>query len=272
VLDKTLIMIFLLEECNNDCPHCVRTDEPMLPGYKLYSEQLKICLEDCKKLESIEWVHFSGGEPTIWREGALGLVDLLIAISDAGFDPGFTTNGIIFQDYNECKGFFKKYLENSDRVLRLYLSIDTFHSNFDAVKGIAPSLDNLLRLGEDLTHEKKKQLDLTVLVVISKDVNSLLPEEMIRHYESMGVDFRFLPLKPMGKAGNLTDLCPVLRSDKPEDLGAYHKYYNKELVESRSVDNIVLIGNDYYFHTPQFRKIARLGRIPENVFEKYKSV
>jgi len=95
VLDKTLIMIFLLEECNNDCPHCVRTDEPMLPGYKLYSEQLKICLEDCKKLESIEWVHFSGGEPTIWREGALGLVDLLIAISDAGFDPGFTTNGII---------------------------------------------------------------------------------------------------------------------------------------------------------------------------------
>jgi len=154
----------------------------------------------------------------------------------------------------------------------LYLSIDTFHSNFDAVKGIAPSLDNLLRLGEDLTHEKKKQLDFTVLVVISKDVNSLLPEEMIRHYESMGVDFRFLPLKPMGKAGNLTDLCPVLRSDKPEDLGAYHKYYNKELVESRSVDNIVLIGNDYYFHTPQFRKIARLGRIPENVFEKYKSV
>ena len=265
------MMIFLLEECNNKCPHCVRTDEPMPAGYKLSSEQLEICLEDCKKLKSVEWVHFSGGEPTLWREDGFGLVDLMITIADAGFDPGFTTNGIIFQDYRECENFFRKYIKNSNRVLRLYLSIDTFHSNFDAVKGRAASLDNILKLVEALIPEEKEKINLIVMAVISKDVKSLLPNEMIRHYESLGVDFRFLPLKSMGKAMEFIDLCPDLSSGKPEDLGAYHKYYKKELAESRDTDNIILIGNDYYFHNPQFRKIARLGDLPENIIEKYRS-
>ena len=67
-INKSLMMIFLLEECNFSCNHCVREDEPMPINYKLTFEQLKLCLTDCQTLETIEWVHFSGGEPTLWTD------------------------------------------------------------------------------------------------------------------------------------------------------------------------------------------------------------
>ena len=63
--DKSLMMIFLLEECNLECAHCIREDESMEPGYRLSFEQLQLCLSDCHGLESIRWVHFSAGEPAL---------------------------------------------------------------------------------------------------------------------------------------------------------------------------------------------------------------
>ena len=45
-IDSTFMMIFLLEECNFSCDHCVRCDEPMAPGYTLTYEQLNTCLSD----------------------------------------------------------------------------------------------------------------------------------------------------------------------------------------------------------------------------------
>ena len=40
----------------------------MDPGYQLSFRQLQLCLSDCRGLKSITWVHFSGGEPTLWTE------------------------------------------------------------------------------------------------------------------------------------------------------------------------------------------------------------
>ena len=76
ITDTSLMMLFLLEECNFACPHCVRDEEPMPPGYRLTFEQLRACLRDCRGLPSVSWVHFSGGEPTLWEEAGLDLVDL----------------------------------------------------------------------------------------------------------------------------------------------------------------------------------------------------
>ena len=75
IRDKSLMMIFLLEECNFECSHCLREDEPMVPGYKLSFKQLQLCLSDCQRLESISWVHFTGGEPTLCTD-LFDLVDL----------------------------------------------------------------------------------------------------------------------------------------------------------------------------------------------------
>jgi len=166
------------------------------------------------RLESVSWVHFSGGEPTLWKEGNRSLIDLLLEISIKGFTPGFTTNGSYF-------------------ALRLYLSIDTFHKNFDTAKGRARSLDNIMKYTRKLPRARADLLDITVMAVISKDFKSLLPDGMIEHYESLGINFGFVPLLPVGRAKSFDHLCPDLSSDDPEDLGAYRRFFQKNEVKRR---------------------------------------
>ena len=269
ITDKSLMMIFLLEECNFSCPHCVREDEPMYPGYRLTFEQLKMCLSDCHKLKCIQWVHFSGGEPTLWRDGKADLVKLLIEISKAGFEPGFTTNGSYFTDYQKCRNLFQKYLDSTNKPLHLYISIDTFHNNFDVKKGRAKSLDNVIKCISNMSLEKAKLINIALIVVISKDSQSLIPDEMIEHYESLGVKFNFIPLQLKGKTKSFAHLCPDLSSNKLEDLGAYYRFRSKEIrKKTDETSNLVLIGNDYYFSNP-WRKIAQLRHLSEKIIKEY---
>ena len=275
IKDKSLMMIFLLEECNFTCAHCSREDEPMEPGYKLSFEQLRQCLSDCRRLESIRWFHFSGGEPTLWTEKNHGLVDLLLEISNAGFTPGFTTNGSFFVNYSRCRDLFAGYFDGSTMPLRIYLSIDTFHHNFNPEKGRARSLDNVIKLKKNLQEEKADLLDISVIVIVSKDLNSLLPDEMIKYYKSQGIKFNFVPLYPMGKAKSFSHLCPDLSSDNPDDLGAYRRFHKKVRRKMRGdtkdqlrTDHIILIGDDYYFSDP-WHKVARLGHLPDTIIRAY---
>jgi molybdenum cofactor biosynthesis enzyme MoaA len=275
ITDNSLMMILLLEKCNFTCAHCVREDEPMDPDYKLSFEQFRSCLSDCRKLESISWVHFTGGEPTLWAERKRDLVDLLLEIAKAGFTPGLTTNGSFFVDYDRCHGFFGKYADNSDMPLRVYLSIDTFHNNFSAKRARARSLDNVIKCKQELPRERAELLDIVVQAVVSKDPQSLLPTEMIEHYEFLGVRFGFVPLLPKGKAKSFRHLCPDLSSSNPEDLGAYRPFHEKKSQEKRGrtksrnrVDFIHLIGNDYYLANP-WRKVAQLGHLPDTIIRAY---
>jgi MoaA/NifB/PqqE/SkfB family radical SAM enzyme len=277
IADKSFMMIFLLEECNFACPHCVREDEPMDCGYRLSFRQLQSCLADCRALGCIRRVHFSGGETTLWREGALDLVDLLLEIAGAGFTPGFISNGSLFCQYERCYDFFRRYVEVSTVPLRFYLSIDTFHNNFDPETGRARSLDNVLRCKRDLPANTGDLLgEPEVVVVVSKDPASLLPDEMVAHYRSHGVRFGFVPLRYGGKARSMRDLCPELDSDDASALGAYGRYApeqrpNKPEHDAQRVraDYPILIGDDYYVHIGigdehrdnRWRKIAKLGQL-----------
>lgn len=275
IKDKSLMMIFLLEECNFTCAHCGREDEPMDPGYKLSFDQLQQCLSDCRNLESISWVHFSGGEPTLWREKKRDLIDLLTEIANAGFTPGFTSNGSFFVNYERCHEFFARYFYDSTMPLRLYFSIDTFHKNFDPKKGRAKSLDNIIKLKNELPKEKADLLDIFVIVIVSKDFNSLLPEEMIKYYRSLGIKFNFVPLYPMGRAKSFSHLCPDLDSDNPEDLGVYRRFHKKESRKKPDdtknllrTDHIILISDDYYFSDP-WHMVGRLGHLPDEIIRAY---
>jgi hypothetical protein len=269
IIDRTLMMIFLLETCNLSCPHCVRDDEPMDTGYRLTSRQLLECLRDCDRLETIEWVHFSGGEPTLWREGERDLVDLLVDISNAGFEPGFTTNGVLMEDAAYCHDLLGRYFARADRPLRLYLSIDTFHRNFEPETGRAASLDNVVRFRGSMPAGQEGLLRVTALTVISRSEESLLPEGMTDHYGTLGVPFVFVPLRPKGRARALASLCPDEGSDRMEDLGAYGRF--RRLGRPRDPDasaNLVLIGSDYYLPDP-WRKVGRLGALPEDLVAAY---
>jgi MoaA/NifB/PqqE/SkfB family radical SAM enzyme len=273
--DRSLMMILLLEECNFDCPHCVREEEPMYPGYSLTYEQLKSCLADCRFLKSVRWIHFSGGEPTLWHEGKRSLIDLLLEIANAGFTPGFTTNGSFFIRYSKCSELLGKYVDISDLPLRIFLSIDTFHHNFNPRKGRAISLDNVVKFKQTLPQPQAELLDIAVITVISKDTESLLPEGMVEYYESLGVSFGFVPLHLMGKARSFAHLCPDLTSDNPEDLGAYARYHHKAGAKRRGAvkkenraDHINLIGDLYFFAEP-WRELGRLGHLPDAIVSAY---
>ena len=281
--DKSLMMVFLLEECNYACPHCVREDEPMDHGYTLSLQQLLRCLSDCRKLEAVNWVHFSGGEPTLWSEEGRDLVDLLLAISDAGFTPGFTTKGSAFLDCNDCDTFIKRYVDISTQPLRLYLSIDTFHGNFDRGTGRAISLDNVLSSCESLPQGKASLLQVCVLVAISKELGSLLPDEMVSHYESLGVRFAFVPLGARGRAKRMRHLCPVLDSGNPDDLGAYARFCESEQRDGSALgdkgtraSHIILVGDQYYVTLEggtdfgvRWQRIGRLGALPDTIIRHY---
>lgn len=273
--DRSLMMIFLLEECNLACVHCAREDAPMQPGYKLSFEQLQSCLSDCRNLESVSWVHFSGGEPTLWTDGNLNLIDILLEISKAGFTPGFTSNGSFFVDYGKCHDFFSKYVDDSAMPLRVYLSVDVFHRNFNMGKGRARILDNVFKCRRSLPRAKADLLDIKVLTVVSKDPGLLLPDEMIRHYKSLGATFVFTPLIYGGKAKSFGHLCPDLSSEKPEDMGAYWRFHREKTRKKQGVsrnqegaDHIILIGSDYYFTDP-WCKVGRLGHLPDTIIGAY---
>ena len=276
IKDKSLMMIFLLEECNFSCSHCLREDEPMFPGYKLSFNQLKRCFSDCRQLHSIEWIHFSGGEPTLWTDGKRDLIDLLIEISKAGYTPGFTSNGSSFNKYNECFNFLQKYIDDANKPLRIYLSIDTFHQNFDLKRGRSISLDNIIEYKNNLRSEKNELIDISLIVTISKDTSSLLPSEMVEHYDAQGIKFNFVPLKLAGKTKSCRHLCPILKSGKQEDMGAYYRYYRKQ-DQDNTISNLILIGNDYYLFKSDYNldyaqcwnKVGHLGHLPQRIIDAY---
>jgi len=285
IVDKSFMMVFLLEECNFACRHCVREDGPMDIGYRLPFRKLQSCLADCRTLGSIRRVHFSGGETTLWREGGLDLVDLLIEIATAGFIPGFISNGSSFQECEQCYDFFRRYVEASSVPLRFYLSIDTFHENLDPEKGRARSLDNVLHCKRELPHKTGDLLgEPQVVAIVSTDDTSLLPPQMVAHYQSQGVHFAFGPLRYSGKARSLRDLCPDLDSKDPDALGAYQRYAPKDRrtpsehdAERTIAKFLVLIGDDYYVHIGvndgrgqgHWQKVAKLGQLPDAIVRAY---
>lgn len=273
----------LLEPCNFDCSHCLRSEEPMVPGYRLSFRQLQQCLADCCALKTITWVHFSGGEPTLWTEGELDLVDLLLEIAQAGYTPAFTTNGSLFVEPSRCQDFFERYVNSSAARLMVFLSIDTFHRNFNARGGRAQSLDNVVKCKQRLPPEKAESLDIRVAACVSKDTKSLLPDGMVRYYESLGISFAFGPLRPLGKARDLRHLCPDVDSEEPEDLGAFQCFHEPELRGStpkqrrgrEAGEALCLIGSDYFlpYQDPErgyrWPKVAHLGSMPQDIVQAY---
>ncbi|MHC5039625.1 MAG: radical SAM protein [Planctomycetota bacterium] len=274
IRDTVMMGILLLEPCNFECPHCVRSDEPMARGYRLTFDQLRRCLEDCRALEKIETVHFSGGEPTLWREDGKDLVDLLTAIADAGFTPRFTTNGSAFLDVDACARFFEKFLERTEERLVVYVSVDTFHGNFDRNAGRAPCLDALAEWREGVPDSWKARVELQVITVVSKNPATLLPEGMVEGYEARGMKFGFIPLKEMGKArASLSEECPRTGSDDPEDWGAFSRFRTEtggSLPDSakREAHRLALIDEDYFLPLVDenrgdlWPRAGRLGALP----------
>jgi len=246
--------VSLLYKCNFNCEHCGyiyvgdAEDHIIRPGYRMTWDQVVTATKDCASLKDSYWnMNYTGGEPTLWREDGKDLVDILIATARANALPTYNTNGSYFDDYKRCYKFFHKYLDSTDVPLKTFISMDKFHKNYDQETGRAKSLDNILKFLETLPGEQRELLPTHVVIIVTKDPNSSLPEEMKKHYGAMGITFGDFPMLNIGKAKKLGDQLPEFSGFPPMPKR-----------EGSGPPGLVLVGEDYYFGN---KIIGKLGRM-----------
>jgi hypothetical protein len=205
-------------------------------------------IQDCTSVENSYWnMNYTGGEPTLWKEDGKDLADILIATARGGVLPTYNTNGSYFEDYNKCLEFFHRYMDNADTPLKTFISMDKFHKNYDQETGRAKSLDNILRVLETFPDEKRQLLPTHVVIIVTKDPNSSLSEDMKKHYSSTGITFGDFPMLNIGRAKNLRDQLPDFPGFTPPPRK-----------EGSGPPGAVLVGDDYYLGN---KKIGKLGHI-----------
>jgi len=246
--------VSLLHKCNFSCEHCGyiyvgdAEDHNIRPGYRLTWDQVMTAIRDCASLEKSYWnMNYTGGEPTLWEEDGKDLVDILVATAKGGALPTYNTNGSFFDDYSRCHEFFRRYVDRTDTPLKTFISMDKFHKNYDQAAGRAKSLDNVAKAVDAFPAEVRSLLSTHVVIIVTKDPNSSLPEEMKSHYGAMGITFGDFPMLNIGKAMRLKDQLPEFSGFPPMPQR-----------EGGGPPGLVLVGEDYYFGN---KKIGKLGRM-----------
>ena len=246
--------VSLLHKCNFNCEHCGyiyvgdAEDHIIRPGYRLSWNQIETAISECTSLKDSYWnLNYTGGEPTLWEEDDKDLVDILVATANAGALPTYNTNGSYFYDYDQTYSFFHKYIDNADTPLKTFISMDKFHKNYDQETGRAKSLDNILKVLETFPDDKRSLLPTHVVIIVTKDPDSSLPEEMQQHYGSMGITFGDFPMLDIGKAKSLKDQLPEFSGYPPMPVK-----------EGGGPPVLVLVGDDYYIGNTRTGKLGRM--------------
>jgi MoaA/NifB/PqqE/SkfB family radical SAM enzyme len=246
--------VSLLHKCNFSCEHCGyiyvgdAEDHIIRPGYHLTWDQVTTAINDCVSLKNSYWnLNYTGGEPTLWKDDGRDLIDILVATAKADQLPTYNTNGSYFDDYDKCHEFFHRYINSAETPLKTFISMDKFHKNYDQKTGRAKSLDNILKVLETFPDDKRKLLSTHVVIIVTKDPASSLPEEMKKYYGSMGITFGDFPMLNIGKAKKLKEQLPEFSGfnpppRRPED----------------GPPGVVLVGDDYYLGN---KKIGKLGKM-----------
>ncbi len=255
----TMMGVALLYKCNFNCAHCGylyvgdSDDHIIKPGYRVTWEQMQKCISDCLSIKDASWsMLFTGGEPTLWKEGKRKFIDLLLAVEKAGIIPSFNTNGSYFDNLEKCRAFLRRYAEEARLLVQIFISIDGFHDNYDREKGRSLSLDNTVKVLDEMSPEKRELFKIHVITIVTKDPDSTLPKEMKDYYSAKGITFGDFPMMPIGKAKKLTDLIPEVPAFNPQPPPKDEKvrYYGA-----------VLMGDAYYRNNVKVAELGSLARM-----------
>jgi MoaA/NifB/PqqE/SkfB family radical SAM enzyme len=82
------VHLLLTYECNFECDHCFVWGGPDQRG-TMSPEQIREILEQAKRLGTVEWVYFEGGEPFLYRAE---LVEAVQRANRMGFRVGIVSN------------------------------------------------------------------------------------------------------------------------------------------------------------------------------------
>jgi hypothetical protein len=140
------------------------------------------------------------------------------------------------------------------------ISMDKFHDNYDREKGRADSLDNIVRVFDEMPAEKRAMHRVHVITIVSKDPDSFLPEEMKEYYGAKGITFGDFPLQPIGRAKDLMDEMPD--STDYFDNGPPPMKKGEKVAAGMPVGTLI---GEYYVRGE--RKVAKLGHLKDLLAE-----
>ena len=84
----TGIHLLLTYKCTLECEHCFVYSSPNAEGTMTLS-QIRNVLDESRKIDSVEWIYFEGGEPFLFYPSMLEAIKLARCL---GFKVGIVTN------------------------------------------------------------------------------------------------------------------------------------------------------------------------------------
>jgi len=136
----TGIHFLLTYTCNWECDHCFLFSSPRAEGTFTLA-QIRETLDDARKIPSLEWVYFEGGEPTLYYPL---LVEGVRLARERGFRTGVVTNAYWATCVEDAKLWLVPFVELG--LGDLSLSDDAFHHDGERTPG-GTALAAALELG-----------------------------------------------------------------------------------------------------------------------------
>jgi hypothetical protein len=117
----TGIHILMTYRCNLECDHCFLYSGPNAQGTMTLS-QIRCVLDEARKISSVEWIYFEGGEPFLFYPSML---EGIRVARDMGFKVGIVTNAYGAVSEDDAEVWFRPLADLG--VEYLSISNDSFH-------------------------------------------------------------------------------------------------------------------------------------------------
>ena len=118
----TGVHLLLTYECNFECDHCFVWGSPHQQG-TLSPQQIRELLAQSKRLGTVEWIYFEGGEPFLYRTE---LVEAVQRANRLGFRVGIVSNAFWATTVAEAKLCLEPF---AGLVEDLSISSDLYHAD-----------------------------------------------------------------------------------------------------------------------------------------------
>jgi hypothetical protein len=214
----------LTDACNKRCRVCLRV--PGEQSHHLDRDTFFHYLADIDRVSSVYPIGFqfvTGGEPTIWKDNGMDVIDVLSALSKSGKIRSITlpTNGKLLEKKIFAEAFLERLSNSVSQTIIIGLSIAEYQENL--IDGNCQALDHLIAR----TAKPGNKIFPVTLVTLSKkdDTDKILKQ----NYPD--IIQRVTPLAPLGAGENELEECPSLSlagSDKT-NLGAFFPYFMKDV-------------------------------------------
>ena len=117
----TGVHILTTYTCTHECDHCFLYSSPRAQGTMTLA-QVRLVLEESRKINSVEWIYFEGGEPLLFYPA---LLENIKRARDMGFKVGVVTNAYGAVSHDDADIWLRPLADLG--IAALSISDDSFH-------------------------------------------------------------------------------------------------------------------------------------------------